>query len=90
MAIGMIFDGPGVTQAQYDQVRNEAAPGNRPPAGLLYHAAGPIPNGWRVIEVWESQEAFDRFFQDRLGAALQRANINVQPQSFEVVNTMQP
>jgi hypothetical protein len=43
-----------------------------------------------VIEIWESQEAADRFFQDKLRAALQRANINVQPQRFEVVNTMQP
>jgi quinol monooxygenase YgiN len=90
MAIGQIFDGSGVTQAQYEQVLNEVAPGKQPPPGLLYHAAGPIPNGWRVIEIWESQEAADRFFRDKLGAALQRANINVQPQGFEVVNTMQP
>ena len=90
MAIGLIFDGAGVTQAKYEQVRDEVAPGNRLPSGMLYHAAGPIPNGWRVIEIWESQEAADRFFQDKLGAALQRANINVQLQHFEVVNTMQP
>ena len=90
MAIGLLFNGSGVTQAQYEQVRNEVAPGNRPPAGLLYHAAGPIPNGWRVIEIWESQEAADRFFRDKLGAALQRANISVQPERFEVVNIMQP
>ena len=90
MAIGLIFDASGVTQAQYEQARNEVAPGNRPPSGMLYHAAGPIPNGWRVIEIWESQETADRFFQDKLGAALQRAHISVQPQRFEVVNTMQP
>ena len=58
--------------------------------GMIFDAAGPIPNGWRVIELWESQEAADRFFQDTLGAALQRANITVQPQRYEVVNTMQP
>lgn len=90
MAIGMLFDGSGVTRAQYEQVSKEVAPGNRLPAGMLYHAAGPIPNGWRVIEIWESQEAADRFFQEKLGAALQRANISVQPQRFEVVNIMQP
>ncbi len=90
MAIGLLFNGSGVTQAQYEQARNEVAPGNRPPAGLLYHAAGPIPNGWRVIEIWESQEAAERFFQDKLGAALQRANISVQPERFEVVNIMRP
>lgn len=89
MAIGAIFDGQ-FTQAQYDQVRNEVAPGNSPPAGMLYHAGGPTENGWCVIEVWESKEAAQRFFDERLGQALQKAKITVQPRFFEVVNTMQP
>jgi quinol monooxygenase YgiN len=90
MAICLIFDNPGVTQAQYDQVRNEVAPGNKPPPGMLYHVAGPIENGdWRVIEVWESQEAVDRFFKEKLGQALQKANISGQPQTFQVHNIMQ-
>lgn len=88
MAVGLIFSGPGVTQAQYDQVRNEVAPGNKLPPGMLYHAGGPVQNGWRVIEVWESQEAVDRFFREKLGAALQKANITAQPELFQVVNIM--
>jgi uncharacterized protein YbdZ (MbtH family) len=88
MAIGLIIDTPGGTQAQYDQVHNEVAPDNRRTTGLLYHAAGPIPGGWRVVEIWDSREALDRFFEEKLGAALQRANISVQPDFFEVVNTM--
>ena len=89
MAVGLIFSGAGVTQAQYDQVRNEVAPGNKLPPGMLYHAGGPAQNGWRVVEVWESQEAADRFFREKLGAALQKANINVQPEFFQVVNIME-
>jgi hypothetical protein len=87
--IGLIFEGPGVTQAQYEQVRDEVAPGNKRQPGLLYHAAGPTENGWRVMEVWESQEVLDRFFQEKLGQALQRANISSQPQTFQVQNIMQ-
>ena len=90
MAVGLIFEGPGVSQAQYEQVKNQVAPGNKAPPGMLYHAGGPTENGWCVVEVWESQEALDRFFQQKLGAALQQANINIQPKSFQVVNTMQP
>ena len=89
MPIGLIFDGPGVTQRQYEQVRDEVAPGNKPPPGMLYHAAGPTDNGWRVIEVWEAQEVLDRFFQEKLGQALSKANISVQPQTFQVHNIMQ-
>jgi quinol monooxygenase YgiN len=90
MAIALLFEGPGVTQAQYEQVLNQVAPGNRAPAGLLYHVAGPTDGGWRVVEVWESQEAVDRFFQGQLGQALQQAGIDVQPQPWTVHNTMQP
>ena len=57
---------------------------------MLYHVAGPAADGFKVIEVWESQEAADRFFQETLGSALQRANINVQPQVFPVHNIMTP
>jgi quinol monooxygenase YgiN len=88
VAIAMIFDGPGQTQAQYDQVRNEVSPDNNPPAGMLYHVAGPTQNGFIVVEVWESQDAVDRFFQETLAQALQKANINVQPQVFPVHNVM--
>ena len=90
MAIAMIFDIPEMTQAVYDQVRTEVAPDNRSAAGMLYHVAGPTETGWRVVEVWESQEAATRFFQAPLGPALHRANISVQPLVFPVHNTMQP
>ena len=90
MAVCLIFTAPGVPQAQYEQVRNEVAPGNCPPAGMLYHAAGPGEHGWCVAEVWESQEAADRFFREQLQQALEKAGITGQPQIFEVANTMQP
>jgi quinol monooxygenase YgiN len=89
VAIGAIFDGAGITQAQYEQVRNEVAPGNKLPTGMTYHAAGPTDNGWCVIEVWESQEAAEAFFRDKLGDSLQRAGISVQPRFFQVANIMQ-
>ncbi len=89
MAIGVIFEGQ-ITQAQYDQVGNEVAPGNSPPSGMLYRAGGPSENGWCVIEVWESKEAAQQFFDAKLGQALQKAQILVQPKFFEVVNIMKP
>ena len=90
MAVGLFFDGVGVTQAQYEQVLNEVNPDGRVAKGVLYHAAGPSEQGWRVMEVWENQADLDRFFQERLGAALQRSGINVQPSFFEVTTIRQP
>ncbi|MBM2812485.1 MAG: hypothetical protein HW416_3244 [Chloroflexi bacterium] len=90
MAVGIVFNGLGVTQAQYDQVLGEVAPGNKLPPGMLYHAGGPSKDGWRVVEIWESQEAADRFFKETLGASLQKASITVVPEFFQVHNIMKP
>jgi quinol monooxygenase YgiN len=92
VAIAMIFDGQGMTQAQYDQARNEVAPDNQALPGMLFHVAGQIENVWRVIDVWESQEAADNFIKEKLGPALQRANVSAQPQVqvFQVHNIMRP
>jgi quinol monooxygenase YgiN len=88
MAVCLIFEGPGVTQAQYDQVRTEVAPGDRVPEGAIFHVAGPTETGWCVVEVWESQEALQRFIQEKLHPALQRAGITGQPRIFQVANIM--
>ena len=89
MAVALIFNGPGVTKAQYEQVLNEVNPDGKFAPGMLSHVAGPTADGWAVCEVWESQEAVDKFFQETLGAALQKANINIQPVVFPVENMMQ-
>jgi hypothetical protein len=37
------------------------------PQGLVIHAAGPTDDGFRIIAVWESEDAWERFRADRLG-----------------------
>ena len=84
MAIAMIFDAKGVTLQQYTQVTEELKLSEHMPKGMLEHIAGPSEGGWNVIEVWESEADARAFFDDRLGAALKRANISVQPKVFSV------
>jgi hypothetical protein len=43
------------------------------PPGLIVHAAGPTAEGFRIIAVWESEAAWQRFLADRLGAAVDGA-----------------
>ena len=31
------------------------------PEGLILHAAGPTDEGFRIVEVWESEDAWRRF-----------------------------
>jgi hypothetical protein len=41
---------------QYDQFA--AALAGATPAGLILHAAGPTDEGFRIVEVWETEEAW--------------------------------
>ena len=43
------------------------------PSGALVRLAGATENGWRIITVWESQDAWDTFLRERLQPALQTA-----------------
>ena len=43
------------------------------------HIAGPIDNGWRVVNVVPSQEGFEVFAREQLIPAVQQAE-NVTPQ----------
>ncbi len=49
--------------------RLAAALGDAVPDGLIVHVAGPTDSGFRIIEVWESQEAWERFRSERLRPA---------------------
>ncbi len=71
MAVGMHLDAPGMTADMYDQVMANLDWDNTPlPPGFIAHYAGPKDGGWFVFDVWESQEAFESFLHDRLGAAI--------------------
>ena len=89
MAIGFIFNNPGQTQEQYDAAVEQLNLAESLPEGWIFHAAGPIEGGWRVVEVWESQEAADAYFQERLGQVLQNVGVSLdQPDSFRVYNVI--
>jgi hypothetical protein len=74
MAVAMMVDNPQGSEELYDRIR--AHLGLERPAGGIFHVAGPSPNGgWRVIEVWESQEAARRFFEERFLPALRALGV---------------
>jgi hypothetical protein len=70
MAIAMMVDNPNGSEDVYERVRGLL--GVEKPAGGILHVAGPSPNGgWRVIEIWESEEEAQQFFQERLMPAVE-------------------
>jgi hypothetical protein len=55
----------------YDAVSERLQAQGAPPAGLLVHTAGFTGNGFRIFEVWESREDFQRFLNDTLMPIIQ-------------------
>ena len=89
MAIGLIFNNPGQTQEQYDAAVEQLNLAQSLPEGWIFHAAGPTEDGWRVVEVWESQEAADAYFQGGLGQVLKNEGVSLgQPDTFTVYNVI--
>jgi hypothetical protein len=98
MAIGLAMTFDGVTKQQYEAVMapeglDLATPANASatdkwPDGIVSHVAGATATGWCVVDVWQSQADFDRFFTDRLGPNLARVGLP-QPNvvAFEVYNS---
>jgi hypothetical protein len=87
--IAMMTENPNVTREIYDKVR--AHLGLEGPAGGIFHVAGEGPNGWRVIELWESEEDARRFYQERLKPAWDAVGVaapSTPPQIWQVHNVM--
>ena len=69
MPVVAVFQGPTLTRKSYEESVRQLTggkarvenPSDWPVKGLLVHVAGEGPNGFRVVDVWESEEAFQRF-----------------------------
>jgi hypothetical protein len=68
---------PGVTQETAAKV--DAEVGDAPITGLVAHVSGPSEAGWRIVDVWESEEDYQRFRAERLIPALQIATQGTPP-----------
>ncbi|WP_328535147.1 hypothetical protein [Streptomyces sp. NBC_00344] len=96
MAIVVVLDMPGMTQAQYEQSAEKVAgrPGpvkslaDWPVAGLISHTAAPTGDGWLVVDVWESDEAFQQFGETIVPMLQELGVADVQPRIYPVFNVV--
>ena len=66
MAVAFVMDFAGGKREQYDAVLEKMQLAGRMPSGGLEHTAGATAEGWRVVDVWDSREAFERFAQEQI------------------------
>jgi hypothetical protein len=89
MPVVLVHQGPTITQERYDEAIRKLTGGKSrvestadwPVDGLLVHAAGQSDQGFRVIDVWESEDACRRF-GDRLMPILQEVGIKDEPEMY--------
>jgi hypothetical protein len=61
---------PGLNAERYEAVTSKVMPDGKLPQGCQVHIAGPVEQGWRVITVWESRQAFEQFREQTLLPAI--------------------
>ena len=90
MAVAVEMNFSGATMAQYDQVVEKMGltPRGTTPPGAISHWAAETSDGLRVVDVWESREAYDKFAAEKIGPYSAEAGITEPPEMrfYEVHN----
>jgi hypothetical protein len=88
MLILAIHQTPSLTRERYEEVVRRLtgndrieSPADLPFEGLLVHAAGPGPTGFCVFDIFESEEAVERF-RSALGTIPTEVGIAEPPEFF--------
>jgi hypothetical protein len=90
MAVVLVHQGPSFTQERYEELVRRLtdgrtdrmdSPADWPVEGLLVHAAGQGESGFRVVDVWETEDACNRF-GEILGPHLQEVGVTDQPELY--------
>ena len=67
MAVLMIGEVPNLTEEIYGGMIGQMMPLMRAAKGFISHTGGPSPSGgWRVVEVWESEEDGAAWFENNV------------------------
>ena len=89
--VGMKLDVPGQSddlRKRYEAINDEIGTlVDFTTNGIISHTAGPIPSGWRVVDIWQSREKLDQFLA-KLMPVIQKHGLPAAPPEFwEIENT---
>ncbi len=70
------MDVNGLNHREFRAIIDEMGVEKRPEAQIYQHITHPTESGFRIIEVWESQEGFEEFLERRLKPAIIKLDIN--------------
>jgi len=91
MAVAVLVEIAGGTAEQYDAIMADMKRGDWPPPHSVSHVAGPFEGGWRVVDVWDSADAFDAFAREQIVPLAQKHGMTAPPQiTMWPVHNMEP
>ncbi len=75
MPVLYLFEFDDATLSDYDRVIQDLDFRGKPPAGQLCHLAYEEDGRVRVMDVWETEADFERFFNDKLQRAMEKHHL---------------
>lgn len=72
---------PNLDKAQYESLRDEVGWLDEPPIGGIFHAVWWEGGDCHGLDVWDSEEAWIAFGQDRMGPAMAKLGLSAQPEA---------
>jgi hypothetical protein len=76
MTVVSTLDITDLTAPEYRAVMDELGVEQRPEGGIYLHLTTPTDPGFRVVEIWDQRENFDRFVERRLVPANQARGLD--------------
>jgi hypothetical protein len=80
MAVAMFMRWPGMTSGQYDSVMARLELDANPAAGGVLHLAAATEEGLEVCDVWQTEQAFHGFLQQRFLPVVSELEIEGEPE----------
>lgn len=82
MAVAVEIEIHGVSLERYDETNEQIGrlPGGPAASQELFHWVAATEDGFRVVDVWESREAFDRYLRERLEPMFAAAGMATPPE----------
>lgn len=79
MAVAVFMRWPGMTSGQYDAVMTRLNLDANPAAGEVLHVAAFTEEGLEACDVWQTEQAFSSFLEQRLLPAVAELEITGEP-----------
>lgn len=79
MAVVLQAQAPGLGPTEYDALQQEANWENNPAPGAIFHVAWFDDEGLKVVDVWETEAAWETFLNDRLMPAFNKFGVTERP-----------